>query len=303
MSELKSESEYIQHLVLSGGGPSGIAGYGTINSLLDSKKLNINEIKTIHASSVGSLISLFICFQKLGIDIDSIHNYIINRPFHETFKININHIVNIYHKKGIYDETVSLIFFKPFFELLEMSTTTTLLELYELTKIELYIYVFNVNKFVLEQLSYKNHPNLPIIYAIYMSSSIPIIFTPYNYINQYYIDGSFLCNYPIKQCIENSEKDEKILGIYYDYGLTDKYIHCNTDSNILEFIGVLCYNFISYINHLLYPTFPLPNNILEIPIKLDKMSFSKIKNILFHEEDRLLLYETGYNQGFDFCRN
>jgi len=292
----------IQHLVMSGGGPSGIAMCGTINSLLDFNYMNIKDLKSIHATSVGTLISLFLCFNKLGIDFDSIRDYIVHRPFHETYKINVHNILNLYHKKGFYDENVSLIFFKPFFELLELSKTITMLELYELTGIELYFYAFNVNQVKLVPFSFKETPDLPVIYAIYMSSTVPIIFSPYVYINQCYIDGGFLCNYPLNQCIEmnreNHDNDnDTILGIYNKYDSTKNgYIQYNQDCNIIEFIAVICYNLITYINSILFPQSHSKNNIVELPILLN-MSFTCIKKLLFHNEERLLLYETGYSQG------
>ena len=89
----------IEHLVMSGGGPSGIAMCGTINSLLDFNYMNIKDLKSIHATSVGTLISLFLCFNKLGIDFESIRDYIVHRPFHETYKINVHNILNLYHKE------------------------------------------------------------------------------------------------------------------------------------------------------------------------------------------------------------
>jgi len=293
----------IQHLVLAGGGSSVIATCGALHSLLDEQYININKIKSIHATSAGTIISLLLCFHKLGVEFNSIRDYIISRPFHETFKIKVQHILSLYNKKGIYDENVALVFFKPFFQLLEVSPTITMSELYKLTGIELYFYATDVNQIKLVPFSFKDSPDLPTIYAIYMSSTIPIIFSPYAYINtQCYIDGGFLCNYPINQCIEiNQTNTEEILGINIKYDNNTNadaggYIQYNQDNNIIEFISVISYNIICFINNIIYPRYQsLPSNVTEFTISLT-MTLACIKKLLFYGEERQILYENGYIQ-------
>ena len=74
----------IKHLVLSGGGPSGIATCGFIHCLLESNYIDINEIQTIHATSAGTVNAVLLCLHKLSVDYDSIKNYIFKRPLHYT---------------------------------------------------------------------------------------------------------------------------------------------------------------------------------------------------------------------------
>ena len=40
-------------------------------------------------------------------------------------------------------------------------------------------------------------PELKVLEAIYMSSSVPVIFKPIMYKDEYYIDGAFSCRFPI----------------------------------------------------------------------------------------------------------
>ena len=139
----------IKHLVLSGGGVSGLAGIGAIHQLFETNILKIENIKSIYGTSVGSIIGLFICFHKLGVSNEVIKDYIIKRPFHETYKINMNQILNIYDSKGVYDRNSAFILFKPFFQTIELSTEVTMKELYQLTSIELFFYTVEINQFVL----------------------------------------------------------------------------------------------------------------------------------------------------------
>lgn len=295
----------IKHLVLSGGGPSGIATCGVLDQMLESKYLCIDEIETIHATSIGSVNAVFLCLHKLGIEYESIRDYIFKRPFHETYKINVQNILNLYEKKGIYNISIAEVFFKPFFNALNISIDITMLEFYELTKIELYFYAIHVNSFQLEELSYMNTPELSVIHAIYMSSTVPILFSPHIYKESYYIDGGFMSNYPIQQSIHRSlsssssrETEDKILGIYYQYSnmTTNGFIHCEPNSNIIHMIVVISYNMISYLNKILSSQERnTVKNVIEFPIQLS-MTYSYIQSLFCNEKTRMELYNNGYNQ-------
>ena len=120
----------IHHLILSGGGVSGLASLGSLHELIKLKYININEIKTIHATSVGCIISLLLCFYKLNIDNESIKDYFIQRPFHELYKINIEQIINLYHSKGLFDEKSCKDLLKPFFNTIDLDLNITMKQLY-----------------------------------------------------------------------------------------------------------------------------------------------------------------------------
>lgn len=64
-------------------------------------------------------------------------------------------------------------------------------ELYDLTSIELFFYSVGINNLELRELSHITTPDLSILNAVYMSSTIPIILKPLYYDNEYFIDGGF----------------------------------------------------------------------------------------------------------------
>jgi predicted acylesterase/phospholipase RssA len=281
----------IKHLVLSGGGLLGLASLGCLHKLLELKKIDINEIETIHSTSVGSLISLLLCFHKLGIDNIMIKDYFIERPFEEVYKMSLQKIIDLYHNNGLFDQTTLFELFRPFFQILELDMMITMKEIYELTKIEIYMFSVNINSFKSTELSYKNS-EIPILHAIYMSCSLPIFFKPLKFENNYYIDGSLLCNYPMKQCIEMNYKNEEILGIYF---VKHEDTNIKDNNNILIFILILLYNLILMINNTLNIYFS--EKINELPLSLN-VSFKNFKDIFYHQEERVSLYKVGENHAY-----
>jgi len=313
----------IKHLVLSGGGVSGIAGIGAIHQLFESNILKIENIKSIYGTSVGSIIGLFICFHKLGVSNEVIKDYIIQRPFHETYKINMNQIINIYDSKGIYNKDSAFILFKPFFQTIELSTEITMKELYKLTSIELFFYTVEINQFVLKELSHITTPDLPVIDAIYMSSTLPLIMSPLIKNNECFIDGGILCNYPIFECLKNeslkneslknellknellkneslkNSLEKEILGINYNYNTLKKITIVNEKTNVVDYIItifnniiIIVSNYISLKNEILKQ--PKPYYEISIPIQ---WSFKSIIGMFYSEEERLYFYELGRKSG------
>jgi hypothetical protein len=314
----------IKHLVLAGGGVSGLAGIGTIHTLFESNILKIEEIKSIYGTSVGSMIGLFICFYKLGINNEIIKDYIIQRPFHETYKIHMNQILQIYDTKGIYDKSSAFILFDPFFKTIEMSKEITMKEFYDLTNIELYFYTIEINSFVLKELSHKNTPDLSVIEAVYMSSTIPFIMSPIIKNNDCYIDGGFLCNYPIQQCLKNeslkneslkneslkneSLKNNEILGIDYKYDSIE-HTFVNEKTNVVDYILMILKNIIIIISNIGNTIVSKNDNLFSceangisyyeifIPIKRNVTNFI---NAFFSQEERLIFYHLGTNKANEF---
>jgi len=288
----------IKHLVLSGGGSSGLAGIGAIHKLFESDILKIENIKSICGTSVGSIIGLFICFYKLGIGNDIIKDYIIQRPFHETYKINMNQILKIYDTKGIYDKNSAFILFKPFFQTIELSTDITMKELYDLTSIELYFYTVEINKFVLKELSYINTPDLSVIEAIYMSSTIPIIMSPLINNNECYLDGGLLCHYPINKSLKNKVEKNEILGITYNYNNEKKITFVNENTNLIDYILTILNNIIIIISNLISEK-PDTTSYYEISIPLH-WSFNSFINTFCSNEERINLYDLGIESANKF---
>jgi predicted acylesterase/phospholipase RssA len=188
----------IKHLVLSGGGAIGLVQYGTLKYLTNKNIINRNTIESIYATSIGC-ITAFV--YMLNFDWTWIDDFFIKRPWEKLINLSYVAYLNIFNDKGIVDKKFIINALKPLFLAKEIPITITLLEFYNLTNIEFNIYTCNLTNFKKEKLNHHNTPNLELIDALYMSSTVPLIFSPL-YINDcYYLDGGIFINCPINECV------------------------------------------------------------------------------------------------------
>lgn len=206
-----------KHLVICGGVTYGFIFYGILCKLIESKFLNMKSLKSIHATSVGSIVAVCLAIEQ---DLDILNNYFLNRPWHELLPFSINKIMGSVKSCGIYDNNFLRQMMEPIFSANGLNVDTmTMKELYEYTNTDIHIYTTNVTTFEVVSINYKTHPTWRVLDAVYVSCCIPIIFQPYKDVNtkDYYIDGGYLINYPIYPCIKycNAEKDplNSILGV------------------------------------------------------------------------------------------
>ena len=76
----------------------------------------------------------------------------------------------------------------------------TLKEFYDFKPIELTLKVHNISSCRCEYINYKNYPDMPLVTALTMTSSIPILLEPIMYKGEYYIDGGVDGNLPLEKC-------------------------------------------------------------------------------------------------------
>ena len=132
----------IKHLVISGGGPTLVQALGAIQHVEQQKFIDLSNIETIYGTSAGAILGTLIC---LKFDWETINDYIIKRPWHEVFPINIQKIFDAYTKKGIFDvKTVEKIF-KPLFSAKDLALDINLQDFYNYSKIY-YIFVEELKK-------------------------------------------------------------------------------------------------------------------------------------------------------------
>jgi NTE family protein len=215
----------IKHLVINGGGPTGLISYGAAKYLEQHEYFNINDIKSIYGASIGSLIGVLI---SLKYEWNVIDDYITKRPWEKVFQIGAEDLLNIFYTKGIVPFNMIELILKDLLEAKDLSTNVTLKEFYEYNNIDIYMTVVELNTFEKELISHKTHPDLSLITAIQMSTAVPIMFKPVLYEGKCYIDGGILCNYPLQECldIEKCDKSE-ILGFRNEDNTSNKIENAN----------------------------------------------------------------------------
>ena len=155
----------IKHIVLPGGGAAGFTIIGVLDELYRQKVWEYEDLESIHAVSAGSFIAVLIA---LKFEMDTITNYVINRPWENEYKVSLTNIFDVFLKKGFFGTDMIVKFMKPFFDSIDMSLDITMKQFFEHTKIELFFYTVELNSFELVEISHLSFPDLPVLKAVHI---------------------------------------------------------------------------------------------------------------------------------------
>lgn len=234
LNEIYITIEMIKHLVIPGGAIYGFSFYGAIKELHRKGILNFESIETIHATSVGCILAVFL---SLKYDWDELDNYIINRPWQTVFQFSFHSIISSFTNNGIFDISIIKEIMLPLFNAKEIPIDITMKDFYDLCKIELHFFSIDLLSFSLIDVSYKNYPEWTVIEAIYASSCAPILFQPFKKDNIIFVDGGLLSNCPIKELLNDKELSVNLDQVFF----------INTDTNCKEETSITDFNLLSYI--------------------------------------------------------
>lgn len=285
MDESIEKTNKIKHLVISGGGPTGISFYGALRELNNNGIWKIEDIETMYGTSVGSLLSVILC---LNYDWDTIDDYLIKRPWQNIFKFNMYTIIDSFQKRGFYSMNIFKESFLPLFNGKDISMDITFQEFYHLNGIELHIFATELNTYQLIDFSYKTHPNLKVVEAVYYSCSLPIIFSPILKNDSCYCDGGLILNYPLEKCLENGANKDEIIGIKMI--IDDIYnLKINEKSSIFDYVFFIIIKILEK-KILVYENTKIK---YEIFVKSPQVSIYTCYKILSSQEERIKLIEYG----------
>ena len=277
----------IKHLVIPGGGPTGFQALGALRYLEESGFWSYDNIETIYSTSVGAIIGVLLC---LRFDWDTIFDYVERRPWHDAVHVSVEQVFETYSKMGLFDQSLTKLFFQPFFDARDISIDMTLHELFNISNVELHIFTLELNSFEVCDLSHLTHPDLKVLTAIHMSASIPFIVTPVFIGDKCYVDGGIICNYPLKYCIDRSESIDDIFGIKNDYNVGSN-SNITTESTILDY----AVNFISKLVYTASEAYVPPEIPNELVYKTGLVNLTSLKLAINSQEKRkelLLLGKT-----------
>jgi len=288
----------IKHIVINGGGPTGLITYGVLKHLSENKFFDINTIETMYGTSIGGIFGVILA---LKYDWNIIDDYILKRPWGEIFKIHPEDFFNLFYSKGLFSFSVVDGFLRKLFEAKDISVDITLKEFYEYTNIVHHFFTVKADSLEIVDLNYKTHPNLPLFRALEMTTAFPIFCKPVFWNNKCYLDGGLLDNYPVKLCLEN-EKCEKneILGIRNTYSSLCK-SHIQEDMNLLEYMQIVTHNIMNKLqkDNLLEDFIPF-----EVKCLCDKniSNYSEWLSYLTESEKRVELVDYGEACGEIFVK-
>ena len=274
----------IKHIVLSSGSYKGVYMLGVLKHLKDIQYYSINNIENIYAVSVGSILAVLLAMR---LDLNDITNYVIDRPWGKLFSIESENLINSLYSKGMLDITIFYSLFENFFKKEKINKDISMQEFYDKYKIRLQFIALNINSFENEVFSHEKTPDLKLIEAVYMSCSLPFIFVPNIYNNNYYLDGGLINPYPLKMCINENKNEDEIMSIF----IVDEKIKTTLDEsdNILTF-GLFLFNNLIKKNRVEYKIPEFKNEIL---IPTDEMNMTDAISIINSKEVREKMIEQG----------
>lgn len=212
MSHSSHNKPTIKHLVLSGGGITGFSTYGVLRESNKAGFWHIDNIQTIYCTSVGSIFAMFMALLK-SFDWDIYDDFMIKRPWHQVFNFNLHNILQSYDTKGIFTNKIIEDIIRPVLSAIDLSIDITLQQLYEYTNIDVHFITSELHSFQMVDLSHTTHPDWRLVDAVYCSSCLPVLFSPFNKDTQLYMDGALFQHFPVNACIQNGANIEEIFGI------------------------------------------------------------------------------------------
>ena len=187
----------IKELSISGGGVRGYGFFGSIYYLWKENILQLDKLESIACVSVGSWLGAAL---NIGYTPVEMGDFFFELDVGTVKDIDLT---NFFERKSMLKGEIMRQFVKKMVTN-KYPESVTLLELYNKTKIHLIIVTLCLNTSKIIYLDYLSHPDLDLITAIIMSSSIPGIFPPVEYENRLYIDGGIVDNNPIHKLGDNA---------------------------------------------------------------------------------------------------
>lgn len=177
------------NLVLSGGGLKGLSFCGVFKAL---QEANFHtSVKNVCTVSIGSMMGLLFVLQYTS---SEIYDMIITKDFSTLIQLRVS---NLFSKFGCDKGSKIVQWLHDVLSQKGLHPNITFKQLYEINNILFTVCATNLNTFSPVFFNAHLFPDMPVVKAIRMSISIPVLFTPIKFKGHYYIDGSVSNNFPI----------------------------------------------------------------------------------------------------------
>lgn len=193
----------IDTLILSGGGPSGIAYIGIFKSLFDNNIIDsqLKDIKEIITTSVGIIFSILLMTK---INFKMIENLMMGCDINKILNLDDIDINSMLLEFGLFSNIKLSEFIESYIKNIFNIENITLKRFYEKTNIKLTVKVYNTTNKETEYINYINNPDLKLSLLTMMTTAIPFFFKPVTYNENLYVDGGLRGSFPIETCISKN---------------------------------------------------------------------------------------------------
>ena len=204
----------IKNLVLSGGSFRGYCYLGVLKYLNETQPDFYKNLENIVGVSIGAIFGSLVCLGYKGEDLIKIFCEIDEEKFRN---ITSESILNFFETFGLDDGEKLMKLIGILFKGKGFETNITFKELHEKTNVALTIVGCCLNKTKEVHFSHITHPEMEVLKAIRISTSIPFFYNPVKFENDLYVDGGIVNNFPIEIFEENLDETLAILLIGTDY--------------------------------------------------------------------------------------
>ncbi len=285
----------IKHLVIAGGGPLGFRFLSALIELHNNGFWSIDTLESIYGTSVGAIIGTFLL---LNHDHTTLEQYLVERPWHKAIRVTAKQIIDSYYNKGLFDRKVVDTIFKPLFDAKDVSLNITLKEFYNLTKVDLHIFTFDLNKFETVELSHTLCPDWELLDCIAMSAALPGICMPILRDGKCFIDGGVMCNFPLAYCLKDHPDESEVLGIKTSLHDDVTNMPITQETSLLEYVINFTINATNYIRKSV--SNPSIKNMLVCDISVNPLSVESLKGSLTSKDTRRELFNQGIEDAKTF---
>jgi predicted acylesterase/phospholipase RssA len=272
----------IDTLILSGGGPSGVAYAGILKALTLTDILKRDELNEIITTSVGII---FATLYLLDYTILQIEKIVLETDLTKILNVDDLEIDDLLLKFGLFSNKQIGDSISSFIRHKTSKNDLTLKELYDYSKIILTVKVYNVDKGKTEYLNYKNTPDISLTRLSMMTSAIPYLFQPVEFEKDLYVDGGLKGHFPIEAC-----KSKHYLGLNVRGGTTNR-----SNFGILKDLPILKFT-LDLMND-------RDNNIDPDDNKIFTYHINGGLNFSLDKDERKKMIEKGYNITIEYLKS
>jgi predicted acylesterase/phospholipase RssA len=190
-----------------------------------------------------------------------------------------------------------------------LSVNLSLLEFYNYNKIDFHFICTELNRFSIEDISHKTHPDMKLVDAIYSSCSVPVFFAPHFHKNltdsessvKVFLDGGVFSNYPLNRCTMCDYDPDEIFGVYKASTTNNTSNNNNTDPDrmsLLDYIFRIIKKLLSHIEE------PIPtdkcNHQLPVDFEISVININDLLKIGTSPDERRRLIHIGKKMAVQF---
>lgn len=235
MQQLNPSFPYYTHLVLSGGGLSGLIYIGIYRFLQQYHLLQ--NIRYFSGTSIGAI---FAYLFGLGVEYEYLERFV--KGLEKTEGIGLctrnemvsfdpRNILQLPSKRGLYSTERFRTYLTTYLQEKYKLSDITFSEYIKLTGIDLHINVTCLNTYTSMDLCNDTVPEMSVVTAVLASMSVPFLFEPVAYQDMLFVDGGCCINLPVQYIAKN--KANKILAI--NLGTDISFTKEDLERNILTF--------------------------------------------------------------------